>query len=134
MIEVGRGSSSFLRGKYNMLSLPRCIGISWSTNFKDAWFMCSNKSFKLVDQEIPLQRGDDNMLYLPLRNDEESPSTSMIYHERFGHPGKEITHLLTQKYSDLNGKLKHSNDCDTCIRAKIKGTPFGKNTGEGLQA
>ena len=88
--------------------------------------LANHASFKLIDQEIMLHQGDDNMLYLPLSKDEELPSISMIYHERFGHPGREITHLLTQKYDNLNDKLEHSNDCDTCIRAKIKRAPFGK--------
>ena len=88
--------------------------------------LANHASFRLIDQEIMLHQGDDNMLYLPLSKDEELPSISMIYHERFGHPGREITHLLTQKYDNLNDKLEHSNDCDTCIRAKIKRTPFGK--------
>ena len=85
--------------------------------------LADHASFKLKDQEIPLQQGDDNMLYLPLSKDEEPPPTSMIYHERFGHPGREIAQLLTQKYSDLNGKLEHRS-CQTTTSFSPACLPF----------
>ena len=84
--------------------------------------------------EDVLEGVDDN-----LQDNEEQATqkdkVSLLWHERFGHPGRDKTAKIQQHYMGNDTKILHeSADCDNCSQAKQTRARMGKSTTEPATA
>ena len=69
------------------------------------------------------------------RYESKTSKTSQLWHERFGHPGRNKTQQIQKHYLGLDEKMEHeSRDCHACSQGKQTRTRMGPSTSEPASA
>lgn len=69
------------------------------------------------------------------RYESKTSKTSQLWHERFGHPGRNKTQQIQKHYLGLDEKMEHeSRDCHACSKGKQTRTRMGPSTSEPASA